>query len=167
VARALQLRTVLPANWEGGLAAARDSGVFVTPPVDGWVLVTGVDLWRRRDVGSEVLPLLQELSQTFSTACWFATHTGDEQHGWALCRRGRLVRAYAFAGEAGEVLSVGDSTTDERQLGCFVADPRDRSDDPIKWWPERSVVHALALRWSRDPDRCESGVAAVGLVGRM
>jgi hypothetical protein len=167
VAQAMQLRTMLPANWQGGLAAARQSGVFVAPPIDGWVLVTGADLWRRRDLAGEVLPLLQRLSATFQTACWFASHSEQEHHGWALCRRGRVVRAYAFAADEGELLAVGEVTAEERELSCFVADPRDQSDDPIKWWPQRATVHALAARWSRDPDAPASAATGGGWVGRL
>ena len=61
------------------------------------------------------------------------------------------------------------NTPQERALGCFVDDPRDRSDDEIKWWPDRRTVHALAAAWSLDPDTlaAHGAVRSTGAVGRL
>lgn len=168
VVQALALRTVLPANWCGGLAAAKSSA-FVSPPVGGLVCVTGRDV-QALAAEVDVVPLLQRLSRQFGRACWFRSDDEQDEFGWASAARGEVVRAYAYRGDDGHVLWQGDVTTTERGLGCFVDDPRDSSDDDVKWWPDRRLVHAVAAAWALDPDRFGDGAArepAVGAVGRL
>ncbi len=161
--RQLALRTALPANWTAGLAEAERQGVFVAPAVDGWVFAVGADL--RPAPGAEhdrLAPLLESLSRTFGRAAWFAAHDDAEVHGWMLAERGRLRRAYAFAGEHGHTLWLGEVTDDERRLGCFVDDPRDGSDDEVKWWPDSRIVLQHAAAWTLDPRRLGTGAARPG-----
>jgi hypothetical protein len=164
--RAIALRTVLPANWASGIPDAAACGVFVTPPVRGLVLATGSDL-AAHDVENAVLPLLQRLSAAFGTAAWFRSNSAADEFGWAIATGGEVVRAYAYSGEHGHVLWQGEVTPQERALGCFVDDPRDTSDDEVKWWPDRGTVHALAAAWSLDPDTLAAGgPCSLGAVGR-
>lgn len=168
VVRALGLRTVLPANWAAGLAEVAAQGTFVSPPVRGFVLVTGGDLRGHSDPDRDLLPLLERLSRQFGSACWFASDSERDVHGWACAAAGAIERAYAYAGDHGHLLTAGPVTDRERALGCFVDDPRDHSDDEVKWWPDRALVHALAAAWALDPD-CLDAKAAVpgsGYVGR-
>ncbi|MBL8728131.1 MAG: hypothetical protein JNM25_06855 [Planctomycetes bacterium] len=168
--RALGLRTVLPANWAAGLAEVQRQGVFVTPCVDGWVLAVGADLRADgADLGGFVTPLLERLGAAFGGAAWFLTDAAGERHGWALATRQALVRGYAYDGERGHVFWHGEVTAAEQELDCFVDDPRDNSDDEIKWWPDERVVLSLAAAWSLDPRRLagRGGAPSVGCVGRL
>lgn len=169
LAKALQLRTVLPANWRAGLAEVASQGVFVTPPVDGWVYAVGRDVAVRTADPSALEALVGALSDVFGAAFWFTSDDDREVYGWARGERGRCTRAYAFAEEHGHYHWHGEVTEAEQELGCFVDDPRDRSDDEIKWWPDREVVCAVAARWARDPSRIAAADAgpSVGVVGRM
>jgi hypothetical protein len=169
VAHALALRTTLPANWRSGLADVRDVGTFVSPPVGGFVFVVGADVAGFGAVADDVAPRLARLSATFGFAAWFRSEDAGDAYGWACARDGELVRAYAYAGEHGPVAWEGEVDEAERRLGCHVDDPRDRSDDDVKWWPDRRIVHALAAEWSLDPDALpqRGGAPGVGLVGRM
>ncbi len=168
VMRALGLRTVLPANWRAGLVMAARAGVFVTPPVGGWVLAVGADLDGIGEPAEAVPPLLTLLSRMFGRAAWFCRDDGGERYGWAVAERGALLRGYAYADGEGHRFWHGDVTDDERALGCFVDDPRDHSDDDVKWWPDARLVTALAARWSLDPARLAAPGAppSVGWVGR-
>ncbi|MFY9342358.1 MAG: hypothetical protein WAT39_07705 [Planctomycetota bacterium] len=148
--RALGLRTELPANWAGGFAEAQAGGVFVTPAVARHCLVVGAGV-DALDLDGEVLPLLAALSRSFGRAAWFRRDDQGERHGWAVAEAGRIVRAYAWDGTVGHVAWDGEVSADERELGCFVDDPRDHSDDEQKWWPDARLVDALAARWSIDP----------------
>lgn len=167
--RQLALRTVLPANWRAGLDEVQRQGVFVTPPVGGRVFAVGADLGLRASGDAERLAvLLERLSSTFGHAMWFTTDDVAEVHGWMSATRGQLERGYAFAGDAGHVFWHGDVTDAERELGCFVDDPRDTSDDEVKWWPDTRVVCAVASAWGLDPGRIEGAAApAVGYCGRL
>jgi len=169
VARALGLRTVLPANWASGLTEVESAGVFVTPVVDGWVLAVGRDLARIAHEPARIEAMLTLLGETFGAACWFATDEQAEFHGWARAERRELVRGYAFAGDDGHAWWHGDITEHEHRLNCFVDDPRDQSDDEVKWWPDRRTVLALAGAWSVDPSRLADRdlPAGVGCVGRL
>jgi len=169
VLKALALRTVVPANWQAGLAEAEQGGVFVSPPVHGRVFVVG-----RAQLGSAapevaLAPRLAMLSERFGVAAWFCADPTRDVFGWALAERGALQRGYAWQEPGGTAWWHGDVTAAEHELGCFVDDPRDRSDDDEKWWPDRGIVHALAAAWSVDPDRLtELGTAAgLGAVGRL
>jgi len=163
----LRLRTVLPANWHAGPTAAAAAGVFVSPPVDGWIFVAGADL-AAADPECDVLPMLAAASRG-GTAAWFCSAPDADEFGWALAQDGAIVRAYAYSGEPGHVLWRGELTAAERDLGCFVDDPRDRSDDDVKWWPDAGTVVALATAWSLAPTAVASRARApgVGAVGRL
>ncbi len=167
----LGLRTVLPANWRAGLEEVRERGVFVTPPVDGWVFAVGRDLLANDgDDAALVAPLLEALSRKFGGATWFAAHADAERFGWAMAVGGSIARGYSFSGEAEPAWWVGEVTAAEAAAGCFVDDPRDHSDDEVKWWPDLAVVLRIASVWSLDPSRFgEAGLRTVpgcGFVGR-
>jgi hypothetical protein len=174
VVRSLRLRTVLPANWSSALAQVTSEGVFVTPPVQGWVLVVGRDLAVTTQDPNELVTLLPGLSEEYGKALWFSTDEDRDVHGWAIAERGELLRGYAYIEEHGHTFWHGDITDEERELGCFLDDPRDQSDDEIKWWPDRRTVLALAKAWSLDPStlgfdgpHADGNAAAVGWLGRM
>ena len=167
--RALGLRTVLPAGWRAGLAEVQTQGVFVTPPVGGWVFAVGRDVAERTADPGEVERRVAALSEEFGAAFWFAADGEREVFGWARGERGRWVRAYAFAEELGHYLWHGEIPAAEHALGCFRDDPRDRSDDDVKWWPDQAVVCAIAAAWARDPSQLtpDAAPAAAGFVGRL
>lgn len=168
VVQALALRTVLPANWAGGLADVRTAGVFVTPPVGGVVFATGADV-RACHGDAALADRLAALSRRFGRAAWFCADGEADVFGWALAVRGTLQRHYEYTGEHGETVWHGEVTEAERALGCFLADPRDRSGEADAWWPDRRIVHALAAAWSHDPDALAAMASATGpgAVGRM
>ncbi len=160
---------MLPANWRAGLAEVEEQGVFVTPPLAGWVLAVGRDLAALTADPTTIEPLLAGLSERFGDAFWFTTDDERDVHGWARGAGGALTRGYAYAEEHGHIFWRGDVTEEERALGCFVDDPRDRSADDVKWWPDRAVVCALAERWAIDPAGIDAGAApaSAGFVGRL
>lgn len=172
VAKGLRLRTVLPANWSAGLSQVATEGVFVTPPVDGWIFAVGRDLAVTTNDPAELEQLLAGLSEVFEDVMWFSTDEVRDVHGWASASRGEFVRGYAYNEEVGHTMWHGDVTEAESELGCFLDDPRDQSDDEIKWWPDRRTVLAIARAWSMDPSTIGKDVPrqptpGAGLVGRL
>lgn len=169
--RALRMRTVLPANWRTGLADVVREGVFATPSISGWVLVVGFDLLRATHDSDDLENLLVPLSEEFGEVAWFTTDEAREAHGWAFAERGEMRRGYRYNSEQGHVYWYGDVMEAERDLECFLDDPRDHSDDEVKWWPDRQIVLALAAAWSIDPSKLsqlEGGAGrGAGWVGRI
>lgn len=169
VAQLLGVRTRLPANWQAGLAEVAAGGVFVSAPVDGVVFVVGRALLGSDAIEQGLVPRLEQLSRRCGRVAWFCADGERDVYGWALADQGQVQRGYAWSEDGGTVWWHGDVTESERALGCFVDDPRDRSDDDEKWWPDRRIVHALAAAWSVDPDRldAEGCVGPLGSVGRL
>ncbi len=165
---ALRLRTVVPSNWSTGLPIAVQQGLFVTPAVDGWVFAVGVDAFQRGSTES-VGQALQRLAATCGPAFWFATHAHHDVHGWACSDGSRIVRAYLYEGSDPRVLwDEGVTTPAEAELDFFVEDPRDTSDEDIKWWPTPADVLALAERWTVHPCSLDRHTTpGVGWFGRL
>ncbi len=102
VAQALQLGQTAPANWRTGLQAVHQplpctpGLVFVTPPIQGWVLATGALPYPGGTSDSDLASsLLQVLSQQFPQVQYFGAHSGIAWHGYARYDEGELMRAFA------------------------------------------------------------------------
>lgn len=151
VLAALGITVPSASAWPVGLQEALQRGVVVLPPIDGWVLVAGADLVP--PPGAEptaVLALVATLSRRFGCAQWFLAMAREDQFGWAVAFAGELQRVYV--GTAGALpWTEGVPTAAERKAGCFVSDPRDRSEDGEDWWPDLACVRQIAAAWSRDP----------------
>ena len=127
------------ADWTTGLAAAmRGQGVFVSPCLDGYVLVVGQEL---RQVPPEAFAEVQQ----------FASHRVSDYYFWALYRNGRKLREFEYWDG---VTSVDDGplTPEEQTLG-FDAFPRkhegaERSDMRL---PDEEDVLNIAAAWGIDP----------------
>jgi len=155
IAEALSLRNRRPATWVEGLEAAYEypmgCSVFVTPPIDGWVLCVGLPLTESSDVrpptfGDDAAAWARTLGCEVQ---YFATHRVVEAHAWARARPAGLERAYSYLGESGEkLLDVGPPTPEEKQLGFA--------------FPNESHVMALAGLWSVDPSGLEERNLDVG-----
>jgi hypothetical protein len=135
VVAALGLRDARPASWDDGIEAAYEEGVFVGPPVDGWVLAAGSGI-----LTTQVDPA--DLSQRLgSQVQLFRTHRVVEGHEWFLADGGELIRAVRYLGETGQFQQAGDPTDAERSLPLDGADVIISEDD----------VFAIAGAWSLDP----------------
>ncbi len=150
VAKALDLREVSPLPWTAGLVGAYAGRVFVTPPVDGWVLATST---RFPDAGGgpatdAATPLLARLAHQFDEVQYFSTHEDIGWSAWARYVNGAATRKYAYLGAQGLILwNEGDPTPEERALNLDFSAKAVR-DGAV---PEEANVFALAAKWSVDP----------------
>ncbi len=147
-----------PATWEEGLAESK--GLFVTPPIEDWVLVTGnIPAADTTDLNARIA-LPTALSSRLETEVqYFGTHRIVEWHAWARVLRGEVVRAYGYVGESSETLfDVGEPTREERELGFAFFDERSPQAQRPGYWeranlrhPDEQDVTGLAGRWSINP----------------
>jgi hypothetical protein len=153
VTAALGLRKARSMPWDEGVEAAYDEGVFVCPPISGWVLAAGADvLLREVDIA--------EISRQLGTRVQiFRTHRVPENHEWALADGGKVLRWLRHRGESGEHQQFGEPTEIERSLSVIGSDAVIGEGD----------VFAVAGAWSLDPTRLgEHGTeAAIGTWGRL
>lgn len=141
-AEALGLRVVGEVCWTQGieLADSRRECVFVSPALDGYILVAGLPA--ELDVQA-----IAALSQPFDELLYFACHHIIELQGWARAAHGKLLRGFCYLGERGEILwDVGEMTPKETALGFG----RFAVDDDVFEVPDEEDVLQIAAAWSVD-----------------
>lgn len=122
--------------------STRNLTMNVLEPERDWTLATG-KLPEAPDPA--LMALLTELSREFGEALYFATYRIVEYHAWARAREGRVVRAFAYLGESGEVLlNQGRPTAAEIEAGL-------EPDAVDEWTPDDDTVFAIARAWGIDP----------------
>jgi hypothetical protein len=148
VAAALGLREAQDTTWAEGLQAARQSSVFVTPPLAHWTLAVGTALFPRERAATFVKPLLERLSLQFGDAQYFCTHRDVKLHVWARARKGRLVRGYGWLGQNNLTLwDEGTPTKAECALGYQFVEGRSEKGTS----PGENCVMRIAKHWSINP----------------
>lgn len=175
VIAALRLAEIEPANWTAGLTQAysTDDKVFVSPVLDGWVLVIGKTLWRKADMNrsAENIGWLKTVGQMFGNACFFSSMKGLGNHGWVGIRDGAIVRAYGYSGELQELIwLVGEPTEEEIAVNPgFATEMQERNQADFRpVIPDEKMVLELAARWSVDPTFAGKKYPAdYGFLGRV
>ena len=152
VQEALGLQDAKPCTWIEGISS--EQKLFIAPPIQGWILVVGAGL---PDPGEDVdacFRFVVDLSRELGHVQFFNANRIQGQHAWVRAEAGRIVRAYAWAGET--VWNQGLKTAAELELGlkCFhyLESPDSGAFshmDVIAANTEK--VPQLAARWSLDP----------------
>lgn len=171
VADGLGLGDQAPTTWEVGVAAAYDAGVFVCPPVEGWVLAMGMDIL--------LLPLdVAALSAALGTEVqMFKSHRVAEHHHWSRAQNGIMVRAFDFNFDHGELTTNSGRPTDIEATTPEIAPalgspPGDfpfgayesLNDAPAT--PNEDSVMIVADSWSLDPNQLDGEDDRLGIYGR-
>jgi hypothetical protein len=170
VRNALELSNATPCPIEDGLAGNHQQALFLAPPVNGWVLVTGPGVPDPANDVDEVYHFLRALSVKLSAAQFFCFNRALGHHGWAWARGGGIVRAFAWAGHT--LWNEGEMTPAEQafRMRCpGYGDPTPRSA------LAREVILAnvdkvplLAARWSVDPVSVHQQLPhAIGVAGEF
>ncbi len=152
VQRALSLHNPQPCSWLEGFTNA--DKLFVSPPVKGWILVTGLGLPRPRQDVDACFCFMLDLSRKLGEVQFFSAHRTLHYHAWVKARNGRIVRAYAWA-EA-TLWQQGTPTRAETALDlrCFgYAErcPEISSNFDAVVNANLEKVPLLAARWGLDP----------------
>ncbi len=149
---ALHLSAPMPCSWEEGLIEAREHKLFISPPISGWVLVVGSCLPDPTEDVDKCYRFLTDLSRKLGHVQFFSANRVLNHHAWALIDKGRVFRAYAWAGET--LWNQGQATAAEKDLKlvCYdYVDGRVSFDQKDSLVLNTERVPLLASRWSLDP----------------
>ncbi|MDE7193030.1 MAG: hypothetical protein K2O14_03570 [Oscillospiraceae bacterium] len=107
---ALGLENPVPSGWEKGIG----SGVFVSPVLDGYVLVINYG----DDIITENRGELDRIGACFPEVQYFSSHRVVEYAAWVKYVNGKMIRGYCWCGDMGEILlNEGEITAEEKALG--------------------------------------------------
>jgi hypothetical protein len=152
VLAALGVSNPVPCPWREGIAGERE--LFIGPPVQGWIMVTGSRLPQPGQDVDACFYFLVRLSRALGEVQFFMVDTVQHHHGWARLENGMVTRAYAWVNET--VWNQGAKSLAEVELNmkCFSYGESTGADD----WTTAEIaaanvekVPALAARWSFDP----------------
>ena len=121
---------------------------FISPRVNGWVIVTGVAIPTPDEDVDECFHFLISLSRKLGHVQFFYGEKYFYHHAWARLDEGCVTRAYAWAGET--VWNQGAKTVPETELGvkCF---GYGELCPPAIARKNTEKVSQLAARWNFDP----------------
>jgi hypothetical protein len=120
VAHALGVKTPREIEWDKGVDEAYKNSIFITPPIDGWVLAVGWGLFVEEMTKDNILSKAKDLSREFGEAQFFSTHRITEAHVWVKSVNGQIVRAYSYIGESGKNFFVeGEPTSIEQKYNLI------------------------------------------------
>ena len=172
VQAALGLYKPTPCSWEEGLSAAAEQRLFISPSVNGWVLVFGSSLPDPADDVDKCFKFVLDVTRKLGQVQFFSYNRVVSYHSWVQADQGRILRAYAWAGKT--VWNQGTATRAESELGltCYdYSEPAPRQtfaqSDPVAVNTDR--VPLLAARWSIDPAAIDSRALrqSHGITGRL
>lgn len=162
VVKSLGLTRIRDANWSTGLEVANNTNgeVFVTCPLDEWVLVIGLSLPDSGDSErpDKITPILKKLSGEFGEALYFGSHRVVDFYAWAKLIDGKIIREYAYLGEKGETTwNIGEKSKEEIQLGFNFFDENSLEALEDGYWertdltyPNEDSVLGISKLWSID-----------------
>lgn len=133
-------------SWNDGIYG-KYGGVFVSPVLDGYVLVVG---WEG-DILDTDPARLDELAKKFPELQFFSTHRVSDYYVWVKYVGGEMLRGYGYCGGEGEVfLNKGDLTAEETELGLTNLIPDTDADwDSYELADEQNVLD-VAAAWGID-----------------
>jgi hypothetical protein len=140
--------------WSDALARCRERTFFISTPLDGWTLVIGAGIPDPSNDVDASYRFLTGLSRVVGEVHCYSADRVLNFHAWSCLRDGRVVRAYAWAGET--LWNEGRQTLDERLLGLRCRAYGEEAD-PVRYGAVPAEQHnterviLLARRWSIDP----------------
>ena len=147
VQAALGLNRPQPCSWAQGLAG--DHGFFISPPVNGWVIVTGNALPTPTEDVDATFMFLCAVSRKLGHVQYFYASRQLQHHAWARLDDGCVTRGYAWIGET--AWNQGAPTRPETEAGLRIFDYGDPSATRTDAEINLEKIPLLAARWSLDP----------------
>jgi len=145
----LGLNDAAPCSWAEGIAGEHE--FFISPRVNGWVIVTGMGLPNPTDDVDATFLFLTGLSRQLGHVQYFYASRLFHHHAWARLDDGCVTRAYAWTGET--VWQQGVETLPEIETGVKLFAYADYTATFLDAEMNFEKVPQLAARWSLDPAR--------------
>ena len=170
IINALRLQKVRACNWKEGVHFGYTKGVFVTPEINGWTLVLGIDILDLESDGTQ--EFLKRISNDFEECQLFLTNRNVEYHFWGLARHGKIKRLYSYFGEEGNLIVKGKATAIENSLDLVKtisnSNNEKNSENITGYIPNEDTVMFIAENWSVNPSKIENyvNVSGLGFIGR-
>lgn len=144
----LELKNAEPSNWDKGIEMAYNGYRFVSPVLDGYVLVVNFGM----DILTLAPDLLDEKAKLFPELQFFVTQRVSDYHAWVKYINGVMIRGYGWCGCDGTVfLNKGGLTPEETERGFTNLLPNDEADWSAYETPDEEYVLELAAAWGIDP----------------
>ncbi len=162
VKSALGLSRAQPCSWAEGLSGSRE--FFISPRLNGWVIVTGIGLPHPGDDVDATFLFLTALSRKLGHVQFFHADRFLQHHAWARLDDGCVTRAFAWVGET--VWNQGSPTQPELQTGLKLPDYGEEiTEAEVRKNLQR--LPQLAARWSLDPAevKLKSPRESIGIAG--
>ena len=172
VQAAFGLDNPTPCSWTDGMTISREHKLFLSPPVDGWILVLGSGLPDPAEDVDACYRLVMTLSGELGEVQYFSANRVLNHHAWARVIDGHVLRAYAWAGHT--LWNQGELTGVERGLNLRCFSYAESDEKPSFPAGEPSIsnsekVFLLASKWSVDPVSIEEKRfrAVLGITGDL
>jgi hypothetical protein len=158
-------------SWSDALATPFEPRLFISPPVNGWIVVMGCDLPDPADDIDECFKFLTGLSRKLGHVQFFSRNRAVAHHGWARLQDGKVLRAYIWAGET--LWNQGPRTDIERELKLRCLTYTESSE--VLGLAEHELLAAntervvrIAAAWSIDPTSVEGAAfESKGIAGDL
>ena len=172
VQSALGLKDPTPCPWTEGFGKVAEHKLFVSPPVNGWVIVVGANLPDPTDDVDKLFHFLRKIASDIGAVHYYYADRVFQHHGWIRMENEDVVRAYVWADET--LWNQGELTAAERalEMKCY-----NYGDAPLPYPFSTRECNAancdkviqLAARWSIDPMSLNSHNlrAGIGIAGNL
>jgi len=151
----LPTQSITPTGWQTGIVEAEkyhSNTLFVTPPINGWVLVTGGHLLGIDPLQPDFAKLTQPLLDTFGSVQYFGNYRVIGYIAWCKAENGKWQRQFTLA-DGNIFLNEGAYTEAERAAG--IPDFSIPTDDDEAYYANEDYPPQLAEQWSVNPQLLE------------
>ena len=159
-------------SWKDGFAISGVERLFISPPVNGWILVIGPALPAPEEDVDFCFHFTSHISKRLGHVQFFSLNSALSHHCWVRAHTGRIERAYAWCGET--QWNQGTMTPEESALGLECHD-YGRCVEDLDFHQVDSLnkntanVSKLAALWSLNPTALEPEIFAesAGITGEL
>jgi hypothetical protein len=174
VQAALGLHHPSQCSWAEGMSKLSENNLFISPPVQGWILLIGQGLPDPSEDIDRCYRLIVRLSRSLGHVQFFSANRAVNHHAWAQVDDGRVRRGYAWAGET--LWNQGAKSQAENDLGVVCFDYGESAEalalssaNGDSYHTNADKLFFLAARWSLDPTAITGGMVpkSPGVIGDL